>query len=214
MALSGFNIDEVNACTSVLFSAYDNLYNAIHNDVQNNFINGMADKWACNNAKNFFDNSFKPTTEQLIRDINATFENIVNTIFSAADLWARETGWEFYPATFQTWDPSLHTDCIQENIGGVRGIDLETANDVVNSLVNVKSNCDSEINRAKSAVQNSGFIGGNQQQNLVDSLNRIGSQMNSNIEALLNGARDAINQTIQSYSDTRGAVAQKFQGTN
>ena len=214
MALSGFNIDEVNACTSVLFSAYDNLYYAVHNDVQNNFINGMADKWACNAAQNFFGNQFKPNMETLIREINATFENIVNSIFSAADLWARETGWEFYPATFQTWDPALDTSRIQENIGGVRGIDLETANDVVNTLVTVKSNAENEINRAKSAVQNSGFIGGNQQQNLIDSLNRIGSQMNNNIESILNGTKDAINQTVQSYSDTRGAVAQKFQASN
>ena len=70
MALSGFNPDEVNSSISSVKSAYESLTAAIISRMQNEFVNGMADKWACNNAQSFFNDQFKPVVDSLINDSN------------------------------------------------------------------------------------------------------------------------------------------------
>ena len=54
MAMTGFNPDEVNSSINSVKSAYEALIRALGDDMQNQFVGGMADKWACRNAQSFF----------------------------------------------------------------------------------------------------------------------------------------------------------------
>ena len=58
MALTGFDPSVVNSSINAVKSSYDSLIRALGDDMQNQFIGGMADKWACNQAQTFF-NTFR-----------------------------------------------------------------------------------------------------------------------------------------------------------
>ena len=63
MAMTGFNPDEVNSSINSVKSAYEALIRALGDDMQNQFVGGMADKWACRNAQSFFNDAFKPSVD-------------------------------------------------------------------------------------------------------------------------------------------------------
>ena len=58
MGLSGFDPNLVNQSINSVQRAYENLIQALGDDMQTKFIGGMQDKWACNDAQQFFNNNF------------------------------------------------------------------------------------------------------------------------------------------------------------
>lgn len=95
--------------------------------MQNQFVGGMADKWACRNAQSFFNDAFKPSVDSLISSSNQIFESIVSAMNAAGQAWAEQTDANYSPVSFSAINKTMDTSVIQENIGGVRGIDLDTA---------------------------------------------------------------------------------------
>ena len=75
--LTGFNPGVVQTSISGVKSAYNNLIEQIGTRMQNEFINGMAEMWACDEAVDFFNNVVKDNIDRLIpaREFN-TFLNI------------------------------------------------------------------------------------------------------------------------------------------
>lgn len=210
MALTGFNPDVVNSSINSVKAAYENLIHALGDDMQNRFVNGMADKWACNQAQTFFNNSFKPAIDNLIMSSNSIFESVVASMNSAGQAWAMQTDSSYSPQSFSAITKTMDTSVIRENIGGVRGIDLSSATTVANQLTSIADSAKSALTSAQQAVQNCGFIGGNQASNLINSLGVIKTKIDNATQEISNQSKTAINNTVESYSDTEGKVSQAF----
>ena len=173
MALTGFNPELVNQSVNGVKNAYDGLISQIGDRVQVEFVNGLADKWACREAQDFFNIRFKSVIDDLIRKINSTFQSVIETMNFAAQKWAMTTGAQYMNVPFNPRMVTLDTSGIMENINGVRGIDFNAASSVLNSLQVISSSISEYLQSAITAVNNSGFIGGSQEEQLIGSLTGI-----------------------------------------
>ena len=214
MALTGFNPDEVTSSLNSVKNAYEELIKALGDDMQREFVGGMADKWACKQAQEFFSTAFKPAIDSLITSSNKIFESVVESMNTAAQGWAADTGYQYAKVAFSVQNKTIDVGNIQENIGGVRGIDLQSASTVAGKLSTIASSANQALSKAQSAVQNCGFIGGNQAPNLIASLGTIKTKISQAAEELTNQTKEAINQTVQAYTDTEGKVSQAFSASN
>lgn len=210
MALTGFNPDVVNSSINAVKSAYEALIRALGDDMQNQFIGGMADKWACNHAQAFFNDAFKPAIDGLIQNSNVIFESVVSAMNSAAQAWAEQTESSYSPVSFSPINKQMDTSVIRENIGGVRGIDLSSAQPVAGKLTTIAGSAKDALTSAENAVQECGFIGGNQQANLVASLRTISSKIDSTTQEITGESKKAIDTTVENYSNTEGKVSEAF----
>ncbi len=210
MAMTGFDPSIVNSSIGSVKSAYQDLITALGDEMQNQFVAGMADKWACNQAQRFFTNHFKPSIDSLISGSNKIFESVVSTMNAAGQNWANQTESSYSPQSFSMINKNIDASVIRENVGGVRGIDLDAANAVAAKLPSIAEHAKSALTQAQNAVQNSGFVGGNQQANLVNSLGLIKNNIDSATEELTSLTKSAIDETIAAYSDTEGTISGMF----
>ncbi len=213
-SLTGFDPDVVYASINRVKSAYEHLLRAIGDDMQTQFIGGMSDKWACNQAQGFFNDAFKPAIDGIIQGSNVTFESVVNSMNSAARRWASNTESSYSSVSFSTINKTMDTSGILENIGGVRGIDLENTDSVVAKLPEIAEDAKSALTEAKQAVVSCGFLdyGNVQADNLANSLEQIKNRIDNVVQDITNESKTAINNTLTQYGNTKGAVAEAFSG--
>jgi len=212
MALTGFDPQLVSTSINKVINSYNELIEQIGNKMQSDFVNGMADKWACKQAQDFFNLSFKPTVDQLIKGANQTFQSVVEAMNSAANAWANSTDSNYSPVSFVVNKVEMNVENIMENINGVRGIDLQLAGSVSAKLFNINANAKVALQNAKNAVQGCGFIGGGQEDNLINSLEKIKQNIDNSFTTITDQTKKAIDDTLTTYSDVEGKVSQAFQG--
>lgn len=208
MALTGFDPELVTSSISKIQNAYNELMAAIGTDMQNQFVNGMQDKWACSDAQTFF-NNFKTTVDSLITNSNNTFESVVNAMNSAAKAWAEQTGSTWSAKQFSRNDVKMDITGIKENIGGVRGVDLQ-ATAVSDKLPTIAEAAGRALDNSKSAVINCGFVGGTSEADLVNSLEQIKTSINNAVSQISNDCKKAIETTTQNYSTLEVSVSDAF----
>ena len=212
MALTGFDPEVVSTSINKVISAYNELLTQIGDKMQSDFVDGMADKWACKQAQTFFTSAFKPTVDELIRGVNETFKSVVDAMNSAASAWAQSTDSTYSPVSFSVRQITMNTDGIMENINGVRGIDFQLSSSVSAKLPIINSNAKEALNKAKSAVQGCGFIGGNQEAYLLQSLETIKTNIDNATTTITDQSKKAIDDTLSSYTDVEGKISEAFSG--
>ncbi len=213
-SLTGFDPEVVNTSINSVKNAYNSLSKALGDDMQNDFIGGMSDKWACNDAQKFFNDAFKPAIDGLIKSSNTIFESVVNSMNTAAQRWAADTESTYTPVTFSPIEKTMDTSVILENIGGVRGIDLENTDSVLAKLPMIAEAAKTALEEAKQAVQSCGFLdyASSQSENLSSSLETIKNNIDSAVQSMTNDSKNAINNTLERYGNTKGKVAEAFAG--
>lgn len=211
MALTGFNPEEVKTSINAINSAFSSLMQAIQADMQSEFVGGMADKWACKQAQDFF-NEYKGIMNTLINKSNDVFKSVVDSMNSAAQAWAQSTNSEFSKITFTEKKTQITVDSIKENINGVRGIDLQAATTVAAKLNTIAQSAEGALTNAQRAVDTCGFIGGNQATNLVNALGTVKKNINDAVRTISDDAKKAIDNTVTAYTDTEGKVSSAFNG--
>lgn len=215
MALTtGFQPEVVRASVDRVKSAYAELIEVLGGKIQTEFVVGMSDKWACTDAVNFFTLAFKPTIDSLIKSSNETFQSVVDSMNSGAHNWAINTGDEskYQTNTFEVIPKEIDASIIRDNIGGVIGIDLVLAQTVASKLPQLAEAAKDALVKTLQAVQECGFIGGNQAPNLINSLNTIKNNIDKAVQDITSTSKKAIDETIQKYSDTEGRISQAFAG--
>lgn len=208
----GFDPDKVRVSINGVISAYNDLYASLRGKMQAEFVNGMADKWACNQAITFFRNAFKPSIDNLLLNVNNCLGSVVVSMNQAAQAWAADTQTSYSPITLDLDTTKIDVECIVENINGIRGIDVNLTSSVVSKLQTIVSECDAALTKAQQAVNDCGFIGGNQAEALSNSLATIKTNISATIEEVSMAAKTAIDNTIAQYTDTEGAISQAFNG--
>lgn len=212
MAWTGFDPDVVSSSINAVITAYNDLYAAMGTEMQNSFVNGMANVWACNAAQAYFNQSFAPRIDGIIRGSNETFVSIVDSMNSAARAWAEVTDSSYSDISFTPNDKYMDVSCILENVAGVRGIDADAAQGILAKLPIIANNALNALTSASSAVDNCGFIGGDQAASLKASLENIKGAINSAVEDLTNDAKRYIDETVNAYGDLGNRIAQAFAG--
>ena len=204
----GFDPAIVNQSIGAVKSAYESLMDALCTRMQTDFVGGMQDKWCCKQAQDFFNNAFKPSVDQLITSSN---QSVVNSMNSAAQAWAENTDSSYTSQSFEARTTMIDTGGILENIGGVRGIDKDNATSVASKLTSIANDAKAALTSAQNAVQNCGFVGGNQASNLINSLGIIKTNIDNATEQITTETGNAITETINNYADTEGRISQAFQ---
>lgn len=210
MGLVGFDPSTVASAINNVQAAYNDLIQAIGTDMQGQFVNGMQDKWACKDAQEFFQ-SFKSVVDTLNTDATNVFQSVVDSMNSAANGWAQQTGSTWAAKQFSRVDKKMDVSCIQENIGGVRGVDPE-ATAVSAKLVNIANAASTALERAQSAVQSCGFVGGSSAGTLVSSLRTIKTNIENAINQISSDCQKAIETTTQNYTNLDTKVSDAFAG--
>lgn len=210
MALTGFDPAVVQQSINGIKNAYTALMQALGSDMQTNFVNGMATSWACTESQKFFNEALKPAVDGLITSSDTVFVSVVEAMNSAAQGWASRTQTEYSPVTFTPQNYRIDVSGIQENIGGVRGIDAASANTAAAKLPTIASSASAALSSAKTAVANCGFLGGDQAANLQASLATIESKINEATTELTGQVKTAIDTSVTNYGDLAGQVAAAF----
>lgn len=212
MALTGFDPSLVQTSMNNVISAANDVMDVLCNKFQTNFVDKMAELWACSDAQNFFQNSVKPSMDDLTNDANNILISVIDSMRDAGNNWAVKTGASFSAPSYTSSRKALDVSAIKENINGVRGIDLSSANSVSSMLSIINGAAEGALSRAVTAVQTCGFIGGTSAANLLNSLNTIKTNINTTLTNCNASLKNAINNTIINYKDTEGKIAQAFAG--
>ncbi len=212
MALTGFDPAIVQTSMNNFIAAANDTMDVLCNKFQAQFVNKMAELWACSNAQAYFRDSVKPALDSLTNDANTVFTSVVNSMKTAGQNWASQTGATFSAPTYTSNRKPLDVSMIKENIGGVRGIDLSAASTVSSNMAIINGAAEGALSRAVAAVQNCGFIGGESAANLLASLNQIKRNINTTFTTCNAQLKTAISTTVTNYKNTEGKIAQAFAG--
>lgn len=211
MAIVGFDPETVNSSINLVNKEYKRLIETIGNKMQVDFVNAMSDKWACNYAQTFFSEKFKPSSDIMIQSANTIFESVINTMNEAARAWAAQTDTVFVGQQFVPMFQKIDISNIKENINGVRGIDTVEAKNIAAVLPVISEEAKNALTGAQQAVQNSGFLGGNQEANLIDSLTTVKNRLSSLIEDITQNAKIYIEKTTDEYNATEQKISKSFE---
>ena len=211
MALTGFDPDVVNSAISKFSESAHDVLTILCKDFKTQFVDAMATIWACKDAQDYFA-AVKTSMDSLTEETEKIFRSVVDSMGSAGKNWGLQTGTSYTAPSFVSNRMSLDVSGIKENINGVRGIDLDAAENVKSVLETLSSRTTTNLTFAKHAVLSSGFIGGTSEANLQNSLEQIRNNIQSSFQNLTQQLNTAIDNTIANYSNTEGKIAQAFAG--
>lgn len=199
--MTGFDPVFVRSSISKIQSSYDELMRALATQMQTNFVDSMANYWACNQAQNFFQTAFKKEADELLSNSYKIFESVISAMNQGALSWAQQTNSDWSIVSFNGQLKKINVDNIKENINGIRGVDKVNATATVEKLQIIAMNASSALESAKISVLNCGFIGRNQEEQLMEALNTIKNKINNAIDNLTDSTKRAIDNTISSYGN-------------
>lgn len=215
---TGFNADAVSSTISRIQNAYDELVNTLVSRMQSDFINPMSECWACKEAQDWFKKiksgaeSFDGYDKLIDEYVNGNFSAVVARINIEAQKWAENTGSAeaYRRQDLSTNSSKISVDCIQENIAGNRGVMEIPAVNNVGKLSAIESAVESAISNAKSAISNSGFLGGDQEEGLVQLLGFVSKQVGQLFAEIREGASAGIKSAIEKYGQISEDVKTSF----
>lgn len=210
MAMTGFNPDQVANSMKNVETAYSDLVKALGTNMQSNFVNAMANYWACNQAQTFFTQNFKPAVDELLNSSYNTFKSVIDSMNSAASGWASQTDSSWSTKSFGGELKKIDVSSIKENLNGVRGVDEAQANNTAGKLATIAQSAISALTSAQNAVQNCGFVGRDQAQTLITSLGTIKTNISNATEQLTNATKTAVSNTVDAYGTLATNVESAF----
>ena len=219
--MTGFNPELVTQTIRGVQAAYEETVNTFFDVMQNRFVNRMAEIWACNVAVDFFNNVVKELVDRVINGvagdphgdgITTIFNSIVESINSCAQEWAIQTQSEYQFQSLSSIVKNLDVQNVRENINGIRGIDLQSVPGVTSQLNEILGATTTALNKTVDAVRNSGFVGGSQEANLINSINEIRANIVNAVEFINSECQLKVKNTVEQYENTAGRIAQAFAG--
>ena len=209
---TGTNNDRIVSKLNQIQTSYESLMQALHDRTQTEFIDQMAEEWACRYAQEFFNNSVKPVFDEMLDGSYKTYQNIVETIDAWATNWATQTGSDWSKISFNGELKNVNVDNIKENINGDRGIKEAEANETAESLVKIEADVNSAVSDAENAVHDCGFLdpSGNMETNLINSLNKIKSKFEEAIAEIRESFKNYVSKTTEDYATLASKNAEAF----
>lgn len=213
MDFLGFNANEVNSSIGNIIQAYNNLYNALYIDMQNIFINKLCNDWYGTDAIEFIA-KVKTSSDSLLKEVDEIFGSVEQAMNGAAQAWAEETGniGAYTVRKLSANTGRINTSNAKENNGGIRGMRINVASEARENLAKIKTYADQALTSARKAVEECGFLGGNQASSLQNSLSEIKNNVNKEFGQLSDDLENAIKSYLQSKTDLSETIQTKFSG--
>lgn len=214
MAMTGYDPQVVNNSISKVIQAYNDYNKAMNTDMQNIFVKGMEQVWACVDAQDFFNKIYEPAMRNLYETAERRLSSVVASMNSAGQKWAETTGSGYSSVNLTSIPNACDVSGIQENLSGVRGIDEAAANDISSQLPSIQQAADSALDAARQAVATCGFVDANSsQQTAIDSsLTEIKNLTSSTIQEIINALKTAVTRTVDTYGTISANVSTAFEG--
>lgn len=209
MAITGFNPSNVSSAIDSVSSAYANIMTALTEKNEKSFVIPMSYVWGSPQAKKFF-SDYQNAITSMCSEVTTVFRSVVDAMSSAASALATIAGASWGTKELSAVTRTLDTSSIKEEINGVVGIDQTQAISVAGQLDSILQAVSEGLQEAKSAVNNSGFVGGEMQSSLISSLGKIESNISDSFSSLKQQAHDAIQETADTYTTTATNVSSSF----
>lgn len=209
---TGTHNDTIGNKLNQIQASYESLMQALHDKTQTEFIDQMAEEWACRYAQEFFTSTVRPVFNRMLAMSYKTYENIVETIDSWATNWASQTGSDWAKVSFNGELKEVNVDNVKENINGIRGIKEAEANQTAESLVRIESDVNAAVSDAESAVHECGFLdpSGNMESSLIASLTKIKSDYEQAIAEIRESFKSYVSKTTEDYATLASKNAEAF----
>lgn len=212
MAITGYNPNTVSTAISNIKSSYSSVISALITKSLTNFVSPMGACWGSPQAVTFF-TSYKTAVEAMCNDVTKVYQSIVDSMNSAASNLAKIAGSSWATVGLESSSKELIISAIKQNLAdGTIGIDVTQAKTVAGQLDGVLTSIKDGLNKATSAVKNSGFVGGEMQSSLVSSLTKIEANISNQFSDLKNQVNTAIQDTVDTYTTTSTNVSNAFGG--
>lgn len=212
MAITGYNPNTVTIAISNIKSSYSSVISALITKSLTSFVSPMGACWGSPQAVAFF-TSYKTAVEAMSNDVTKVYQSIVDSMNSAANNLAKIAGSSWATIGLETSSKELIISAIKQNLSdGTIGIDVTQARTVAGQLDGVLASIKDGLDKATSAVKNSGFVGGEMQSSLVSSLTKIEANISNQFSDLKNQVNTAIQDTVDTYTATSTNVSNAFGG--
>lgn len=201
MAFIGFNASEVRACADKVKESYNDLMEVIKDKTKSEFVDKVSEQWYFKASYDWFNQSFKPAMEEIFNGVNATFDSVINSVDDAAYHWADLSGNTslYTKSSLSLISATMDVSNIKDNLNGATQMDVEGVNSTLSVLSTLSSSASNALSSAVTAVNSSGFIGGEQQAKLVNSLNKIKEK--------IIGVYDEAKEQTKSFASEYGTAA-------
>lgn len=212
MAVTGYNPDTVSSAIGSIKASYASIMGAMFATNLIHFVNPMAACWGSPQAVSFF-TTYKTAIEDMRDDITKVYQSIIDSMNGAANSLAKIAGSSWATITLESSSKQLPIDFVKENLAdGTIGIDVTQAKTVAGKLDQVLTSIKNGLDKATSAVKNSGFVGGEMQSSLVSSLSKIETNISNQFSSLKDQVNTAIQDTVDTYTATSTSVSSAFGG--
>ena len=204
----GYNHSDVLAVVEEMRWHCANVLDYLTVDMQKNFINPMSENWVCKEAQEFFVN-FKEKDEQLAVRVNTRLHEFYETMRSATEAWAKQTG----GYSLGSWDNSLvqlDVSNFKEQYNGVRGINMKNVPEIMNTFTAIIDKTKDDMQKVREITQRVPFLGGDQQEKLITLIEAITMEISDYVTYLVSETQMAIKDTLAKYGDTAAMVSNKL----
>ena len=207
----GFIPEEVASSINSVQEAYNGLINVLSDDIQNKFVNEMANIWGCPEAKKYFAN-FEQRITNLIIECTKTFGSVIGTMNWSAEQYGNLTGAGYSRTEFVASNKTVDVSNIGDRVGEVIGFtDSNRARTVATDLTNIPNSAYVELESAQNAVVKCGFVAEGERSTLLNSLTNIKETINSTFMELTKLTNQAIDETVSIYESTSSNISEHMQ---
>ena len=211
MALTGFDPSLVKGAVNAINQASQDIEKALFDTNYNSFVSPMSAIWGSPQAVKFF-GEYRKAVLEINKEVSKTLTSVFDSMNSAASnlaaiagsSWARLTPWRSIK--------DLDVSCVKDNINGVIGIDTQQATNLSSQMQTIVTAIGQALQEAVTAVDNSGFIGGEMQSSLKSSLTKIRTNIAHTFNELRSQVSTAINETATQYGTTSTNISSAFGG--
>ena len=208
----GYNDSDVRFIYDEIIGRCTNVHDYLTFDMQEKFVNVMAENWFCKEAQDFFAN-FKQKNDQLVKTVDNKFREIYEIIHDAEMMWAQQTQGK----VSRSWGmaggaTNLDISGIKENYNNIRGINMKKVPEIMNTFTTTIEKVKEDMQYIKDSTQRVPFLGGNQQEKLVYLIDSTTKIIVEKVTEFISGTKTAIDSTLAKYGGTAAMVSERLSG--
>lgn len=203
----GYNEGLIHNLISKEQTAYDDIMSAL-GDKMTEMAVTIAGLWYAGNAVRFFNEFLKPVVDDTANVTTQQFQNIVDTVNSAGQGWAKTTENSYSYVNFAPSSKTVDVSSVREADGNgssymTKGATSETFNNRLNEITQAVS---SALDAAKTAATTSGFLSSQNEGALQQSLASIANKFNDMMNNIRTEFNTAMNAKEDQYKATETSV--------
>ncbi len=193
-------------------SSYNEIMSQMVDFMQSGVIGALSDVWYGNDAVKFMREKFQPAIDSVVDSTERVFTSVNETVNQAATNYDNQHQTNvFQKVSHVVKNGKVKTDGFKSDNNGFVGITNSSSFEAARkALTQISANVDAKLKEAKEAAANSGFHGGEQQQRLVESMEKIKESLAGLTNELNEAAKEALTKAVEREEELAKANADSF----